>query len=164
MAKEEIRQDTRVSIRTPRARVRGLGVAHHGAGHWWQQRVTAAANVVLMLAFVVIVASMAGRGYVEATHLIAKPLVSIILILALVGALPTWGYSSGWGYGPSGGLGLIVVVRDGHAAPADEELKQVIRARLRSSRVPERVLFAKSLPYNEMGKLLRREIKKLFAA
>ena len=61
-------------------------------------------------------------------------------------------------------VGLIVVVRDGHAAPADEELKQVIRARLRSSRVPERVLFAKSLPYNEMGKLLRREIKKLFAA
>ncbi|MCB4800867.1 succinate dehydrogenase, hydrophobic membrane anchor protein [Methylobacterium brachiatum] len=84
MAKEEIRQDTRVSIRTPRARVRGLGVAHHGAGHWWQQRVTAAANIVLMLAFVVIVASMAGRGYVEATHLIAKPLVSIILILALL--------------------------------------------------------------------------------
>lgn len=61
-------------------------------------------------------------------------------------------------------VGLIVVVRDGHAAPADEELRQIIRARLRSSRVPERVLFAKSLPYNEMGKLLRREIKKLFAA
>jgi hypothetical protein len=37
-------------------------------------------------------------------------IILIILILALVGALPTWGYSSGWGYGPSGGLGLIVVV------------------------------------------------------
>lgn len=37
-------------------------------------------------------------------------IVLIILILALVGALPTWGYSSGWGYGPSGLLGLIVVV------------------------------------------------------
>ncbi len=34
----------------------------------------------------------------------------IILILALLGALPTWGYSSGWGYYPSGGLGLIVVI------------------------------------------------------
>nr|WP_315593554.1 DUF3309 family protein [uncultured Cupriavidus sp.] len=34
----------------------------------------------------------------------------IILILLLVGALPTWPYSSGWGYGPSGGLGLIVVI------------------------------------------------------
>ena len=34
----------------------------------------------------------------------------IILILALLGALPTWGYSSGWGYWPSGGLGLVVLI------------------------------------------------------
>jgi Protein of unknown function (DUF3309) len=34
----------------------------------------------------------------------------IILILLLVGALPTWPYSSGWGYYPSGGLGLILLI------------------------------------------------------
>lgn len=34
----------------------------------------------------------------------------IILILLLIGALPNWGYSRGWGYGPSGGLGLVVVI------------------------------------------------------
>ena len=34
----------------------------------------------------------------------------IILILILVGALPTWPYSRGWGYVPSGGLGLILVI------------------------------------------------------
>ncbi|OLB24630.1 MAG: DUF3309 domain-containing protein [Acidobacteriales bacterium 13_2_20CM_55_8] len=34
----------------------------------------------------------------------------IILILLLLGALPTWPYSSGWGYYPSGGLGLILVI------------------------------------------------------
>jgi len=34
----------------------------------------------------------------------------IILILLLVGALPTWPYSSGWGYYPSGGLGLVLVI------------------------------------------------------
>jgi hypothetical protein len=34
----------------------------------------------------------------------------IILILILIGALPTWPYSSGWGYYPSGGLGLVVVI------------------------------------------------------
>ena len=34
----------------------------------------------------------------------------IILILALLGSLPTWGYSSGWGYYPSGGLGLVVII------------------------------------------------------
>jgi hypothetical protein len=34
----------------------------------------------------------------------------VLLILLLIGALPRWGYSSGWGYGPSGLLGLILVV------------------------------------------------------
>jgi len=34
----------------------------------------------------------------------------IILVLLLIGALPTWPYSSGWGYYPSGGLGLVVIV------------------------------------------------------
>ncbi|MBV8894753.1 MAG: DUF3309 domain-containing protein [Acidobacteria bacterium] len=34
----------------------------------------------------------------------------IILILLLIGALPTWPYSSGWGYYPSGGLGLILLI------------------------------------------------------
>jgi hypothetical protein len=34
----------------------------------------------------------------------------VILILALLGALPTWGHSRNWGYGPSGGLGLVVVI------------------------------------------------------
>ena len=34
----------------------------------------------------------------------------IILILALIGALPTWGYSSGWGYRPVGGIGVLLVV------------------------------------------------------
>jgi hypothetical protein len=34
----------------------------------------------------------------------------IILILVLLGALPTWPYSSGWGYYPSGGLGLVVII------------------------------------------------------
>jgi hypothetical protein len=34
----------------------------------------------------------------------------IVLILLLVGALPSWPYSSGWGYGPSGVLGTVLVV------------------------------------------------------
>ena len=34
----------------------------------------------------------------------------IILILVLVGALPTWGYSRSWGYGPSGVLGVLVIL------------------------------------------------------
>ena len=34
----------------------------------------------------------------------------IVLILLLIGALPAWPHSSGWGYGPTGGLGLLLVV------------------------------------------------------
>lgn len=34
----------------------------------------------------------------------------IILILLLIGALPSWPYSSGWGYYPSGGLGIVLVI------------------------------------------------------
>jgi Protein of unknown function (DUF3309) len=34
----------------------------------------------------------------------------VVLVLALVGALPTWPYSAGWGFYPSGGLGIIVLI------------------------------------------------------
>lgn len=37
-------------------------------------------------------------------------IILIILVLLLLGSLPTWPYSSGWGYYPSGGLGLLVVI------------------------------------------------------
>lgn len=34
----------------------------------------------------------------------------VVLVLLLIGALPTWPYSTGWGYYPSGGLGLVLVI------------------------------------------------------
>jgi acyl-CoA synthetase (AMP-forming)/AMP-acid ligase II len=60
-------------------------------------------------------------------------------------------------------VGVAVVTREGHAAPAEGELKDLVRARLRSSRVPEKVAFVAELPYNEMGKLLRRKVKDVLA-
>jgi uncharacterized protein DUF3309 len=36
--------------------------------------------------------------------------VLVVLVLLLIGALPTWPYSSGWGYYPSGGLGLVLLI------------------------------------------------------
>jgi hypothetical protein len=38
------------------------------------------------------------------------PILLVILVLLLIGALPAWPYSNGWGYYPSGGLGLVVVI------------------------------------------------------
>jgi hypothetical protein len=37
-------------------------------------------------------------------------LLLIVLFMFLIGALPRWGYSSGWGYYPSGGLGLVLII------------------------------------------------------
>ena len=34
----------------------------------------------------------------------------IVIVLMLIGAFPTWPHSRGWGYGPSGGLGLVVLI------------------------------------------------------
>lgn len=39
-----------------------------------------------------------------------RTILIIVLILMLLGALPTWPYSTGWGYYPSGGLGLILLI------------------------------------------------------
>ncbi len=39
-----------------------------------------------------------------------RTILLLILILLLIGALPTWPYSTGWGYYPSGGLGLILLI------------------------------------------------------
>ena len=39
-----------------------------------------------------------------------RTILLIVLILLLLGALPTWPYSTGWGYYPSGGLGLILLI------------------------------------------------------
>jgi hypothetical protein len=39
-----------------------------------------------------------------------RTILIIVLLLLLLGALPTWPYSTGWGYYPSGGLGLILLI------------------------------------------------------
>jgi acyl-CoA synthetase (AMP-forming)/AMP-acid ligase II len=61
-------------------------------------------------------------------------------------------------------VGVALVAREGHPAPSEAELCALVKDRLRSSRVPERIVMLEALPYNEMGKLLRREVRKLFQA
>jgi succinate dehydrogenase / fumarate reductase membrane anchor subunit len=75
--------DKNVSMRTPRSRVQGLGASHHGVEHWWVQRLTAVANVPLIIGFVIIVAALAGSNYAEALAIISHPLIAIILLLAV---------------------------------------------------------------------------------
>ena len=59
-------------------------------------------------------------------------------------------------------VAAVITIAPAQQAPSDEELKTLVRDRLRSSRVPEVIKTMDALPYNEMGKLLRRELKPLF--
>ena len=78
------RADTRVSMRTPLSRAKGLGAAHHGVEHWWLHRLTAVSNIPLIVAFVIIVASVAGRPYADAIRILSNPFVAILLVLCVV--------------------------------------------------------------------------------
>jgi hypothetical protein len=46
----------------------------------------------------------------KVTKMSIGTILLIILVLALLGVIPAWPHSRGWGYGPSGGLGLVVVI------------------------------------------------------
>ena len=49
-------------------------------------------------------------GRLERRKKMIRTLLIVILVLILLGSLPTWPYSTGWGYYPSGGLGLLLVI------------------------------------------------------
>ncbi|MBO9714003.1 succinate dehydrogenase, hydrophobic membrane anchor protein [Sphingomonas sp.] len=71
---------------TPIGQVRGLGSAKEGAHHWWQQRLTAGANLVLMLWFVISVALLPAYDYATIAAWLSSPLAAVPLIL-LVGTV-----------------------------------------------------------------------------
>jgi len=68
-------------IRTPLARVRGLGASRSGTEHFWRQRMTAVANVPLTIAFVLIVVALLGRNHATAQQTLGTPLVAIVILL-----------------------------------------------------------------------------------
>ena len=74
-------------MRTPLGKVRGLGSAREGTGHFWHQRLTAIANIPLILFFVGFLISLNGAGYAEVRVALANPLVAVALILALASVL-----------------------------------------------------------------------------
>ncbi|MFG1417840.1 succinate dehydrogenase, hydrophobic membrane anchor protein [Xanthobacter sp. V0B-10] len=75
---------THSPMRTPLGRVRGLGSAHTGTEHFFLQRVTGLANLLLMIAFIIIVIRLAGASYAETRAVLGQPLVAIILLLTLL--------------------------------------------------------------------------------
>lgn len=69
------------SIRTPIARVRGHGAAGSGTWHFWHQRVTAVAMVLLTMFFVVFVVMLLGRNHAAVVQILGSPFVTIVMLL-----------------------------------------------------------------------------------
>lgn len=74
-------------MRTPLARVRGLGSAREGTEHFWRQRLTAIANVPLVLFFVGFVIAYNGAPCEEVRAALAQPVVTLLIALAVLSAL-----------------------------------------------------------------------------
>ncbi|PJB73496.1 MAG: succinate dehydrogenase, hydrophobic membrane anchor protein [Alphaproteobacteria bacterium CG_4_9_14_3_um_filter_47_13] len=72
------------TFKSPLARARGLGAAHMGVTHWWHQRLTAVANIPLMLWLVWSVLQMQGWSYEIFTAWLAQPVNAILMILSLL--------------------------------------------------------------------------------
>lgn len=74
-------------MKTPFARVRGLGTAHSGTEHFWMQRLTGIANLPLIIAFLVVMVSLVGSSQASVIATLSNPFVAMILLAALISVL-----------------------------------------------------------------------------
>jgi succinate dehydrogenase / fumarate reductase, membrane anchor subunit len=76
------------SLRTPLAKVRGLGSAKEGTDHFWKQRITAVANIFLVAYLIVLLVQLAGADYATVKRALARPQNAIALLgLVISGAM-----------------------------------------------------------------------------
>ncbi|MCZ6559281.1 MAG: succinate dehydrogenase, hydrophobic membrane anchor protein [Gammaproteobacteria bacterium] len=68
-----------MSLRSPLSKVKGLGSAKEGTGHWWMQRVTALALVVLGFWFIISLVAIGDFGYQHTVAWLARPLNAVLL-------------------------------------------------------------------------------------
>ena len=71
---------------TPLKRVRGLGAAHGGTETFWRQRVTAIANIPLVLFLILSIVTHVGAGYDEVRAYLAQPIVALLLLALVISA------------------------------------------------------------------------------
>ncbi|MGF6173229.1 succinate dehydrogenase, hydrophobic membrane anchor protein [Ensifer sp. 4252] len=76
-----------MNMRTPLSKVRGYGSAKEGTDHFWRQRVTAVANVPLLIFFVIFLARYAGAPYAEVVSALSNPFVAVVMGLVLLSGL-----------------------------------------------------------------------------
>ncbi len=73
-----------MDMRTPLGKVRGLGSAKDGTDHFWRQRLTAVANVPLIIFFVIFLMIYAGAPYADVVHALSNPFVAVIMGLMVI--------------------------------------------------------------------------------
>jgi len=71
-------------MRTPMRRVRGLGTARSGTGHFWLQRVTSVAGIPLTIGLLLIITSLLGRSHAAVVQILGSPIVAIIMLLFII--------------------------------------------------------------------------------
>ena len=71
---------------TPLKRVRGLGAAHRGTETFWRQRVTAVANIPLVIFLILAIVSHIGSSYGEVKAYLASPIVAVVMLALVVSA------------------------------------------------------------------------------
>ena len=77
-----------MNMRTPMSRVRGLGSAKDGTTHFWRQRVTAIANVPLVILFLILVVSLTGASHREVVSLLSSPIITVLMLAGITSV--TW--------------------------------------------------------------------------
>ena len=73
-----------MSLRSPLSRVLGAGSAKEGTEHWWQQRVTAIALLILGLWFAIAIANLGSFGHADVAAWVSRPFNAIMLLLLAV--------------------------------------------------------------------------------
>ncbi len=73
-----------MSLRSPLGRIKGLGIAHEGVGHWWVHRLGSLALVPLTIWFVASLVSLAGADYFAMREWMGSPVVAGLLIMLIV--------------------------------------------------------------------------------
>ncbi len=79
--------DSPGSMRTPLKKVRSLGSAKEGATHFWQQRLTAVANVVLISFLVGLVVYLAGAEYALVRRTLANPIIALLMLMLILSGI-----------------------------------------------------------------------------